>query len=108
MAGAPSLPHRRRVLVSSAAVVLLGVGLVAGALLIPLLPAEPLDVNIRWAAGLDDRQKAVAARELGLVLLETRNDGAWLTRTTKTSTDAVRRLVQDPRVADTHNVVRRA
>ncbi len=72
---------------------------------LPLLPL-PLPVYIRWADGLDEAQKANAARQLRLRHVATRDDGVWIANATDTSTNAIRAIVQDARVADTYNIDR--
>ena len=94
----------RRTVVRRVAAALVVAGAVV-AVQVPLLPL-PLPVYIRWADGLDEAQKADAARHLLLRHVDTRDDGVWITRATDTSTDAVRAIVADPRVADTYNVDR--
>lgn len=74
----------------------------------PVMSGSPLPLHIRWADGLGEAERTGAAREFGLTRLETRDDGVWLVQATDTSTAAIRALVQDPRVVDTHNVDRAA
>jgi predicted DCC family thiol-disulfide oxidoreductase YuxK len=66
----------------------------------------PLPVYVRWADGLDERQKADAARQLLLRHVDTRDDGVWITTAADNSTEGIRAIVRDPRVADTFNVDR--
>ena len=96
-------PWRRTRVRRVAAAVILAAAVVA--VQVPLLPL-PLPVYIRWADGLDEAQKADAARQLRLRHVDTRDDGVWITNATDTSTEAIRAVVQDPRVADTYNVDR--
>lgn len=63
-------------------------------------------MNVRWVSGITDARRQERARQLGLITASQIGDDAWQYELTDWSTDAVRAIVTDPEVADTHGVDR--
>lgn len=93
--------------VTSALAVAAVLAALVAALVVPVMPSQELEVKLAWAPGVSDEAKTAAAREFGLTLIEVRDDGVWLAEAGDTSDEAMRRIVQDPRVRDTDNIDRR-
>ena len=74
---------------------------------VPLIE-RPLNVQIRWMDGLSETQRDEAAARLGIRRLNVRGDGIWIVDASSATPEQVRALVEDRRVADTHDVDRRA
>jgi hypothetical protein len=64
-------------------------------------------VNIRWMPSLDDRARALAEADLGLVPQQSLGDRTWQYTLRDASPARVMALVADPRVEDTAHIDRR-
>ena len=69
---------------------------------------RPADVNIRWAVTVDAASQAQLERSYGLTRGEQLEEFTWGYSLTDVSADNIRRLVESPAVADTHQIHRTA
>src|SRR5262245_35148412 len=106
MSGVSSRAFRPRRLALVIGVVVSVTAIAIALVRLPLGPERRLDSKIRWAEQLSEADKQAAARELGLSVVRVRDDGVWVVQPADASPQAVRRLVTDPRVADTDEIDR--
>jgi hypothetical protein len=71
-------------------------------------PAIAPRINIRWAPGIDDTQRAAAERRFDLRRGEVKDGRTWAYDLGDVSRGNVRALVADPAVEDTHYINRAA
>jgi hypothetical protein len=69
---------------------------------------RPVYVNVRWADGVDAATRRVAETRFGLADGELREGTTWGYALTDRSRANIRALVEDPAVADTHQIHRTA
>lgn len=69
-------------------------------------PPHPIRVHVRWSADVDDAQRARLEQQLSLTQPEFREGRTWLYVLPVPSEDAIRAIVQNPKVEDTEHVNR--
>lgn len=69
---------------------------------------RPADVNIRWAPSVSAASREQVERAYGLTRGEQLAERTWGYHLTDTSTDNIRRIVEDPVIEDTHQIHRTA
>jgi hypothetical protein len=69
---------------------------------------RPVYVNVRWATGVDDPARRTLEQRFGLTDGELREGTTWGYALTDRSRANIRALVEDPAVADTHQIHRTA
>ncbi|MGH9350468.1 MAG: hypothetical protein ACRD26_24730 [Vicinamibacterales bacterium] len=67
---------------------------------------EPVVINVRWAAGLGDPERAALERRFALTSGRQLEGATWQYRLVDPSSGNIRRLVEHPPVADTHGLDR--
>ena len=69
-------------------------------------PVAPVDIHVRWTAGVMDAQRVELERRFGLTNSQQREGTTWAYRLADTSTANITALIQDERVDDTEHLNR--
>jgi hypothetical protein len=85
---------------------------IALAMVVPVLtyrtPIPPPSINVAWAGGVDDQQRAALEARFHLTDGDSRGGGLWTYRISDTTTANVAALVRHPGVVDTQHIDRQS